>query len=61
MPVYNYEEPVEIAKLNYKCHKHGSIVGKTVSVIKGSKDRKDFCLLCMVEYWEASGITAISF
>jgi len=61
MPVYNYEEPVEIKKSNYKCYKHGSIVGKTVTVIKGSKERKDFCLQCMVEYWEASGITAISF
>ena len=60
MPVYNYEEPIEISKANYKCHKHGSIVGKTVSVIKG-KERKDFCLPCMVEYWEAEGITAISF
>ena len=61
MPVYNYDEPLEIKKSNYKCHKHGSIVGKTVSVIKGSKERKDFCLPCMVDYWEASGITAISF
>ena len=61
MPVYNYEEPIEISKTDYKCYKHGSIVGTTVSVIKGSKERKDFCLPCMVEYWEAEGITAISF
>ena len=61
MPVYNYDEPLEIKKTNYKCHKHGSIVGKTVSIIKGAKERKDFCLPCMVEHWEALGITAISF
>jgi len=61
MPVYNYDNPIEISKAKYKCHKHGNIFGKTVSVIKGEKGRKDFCLLCMVEYWEANGITAISF
>jgi len=61
MPVYNYEDPIEIGKLNYKCHKHGNVFGKTVSIIKGSKGRKDFCLYCMVEYWESQGITAISF
>ena len=61
MPVYNHNEPIEIKKLKYNCPKHGDVSMQTVTVIKGEKGRKDFCLPCMVEYWESQGITAISF